>query len=223
MNKCFTKIVEFMLKSNDKYFESNSNYNRLLFYTVWNRPELNIKYVDFGYKYHFVGHTPSESVEYIEILNSNSNQLKNIIVLSDLNTFNNEHYDNCMWYSLKHFRSTECRISDFRSKELRDNIPISNTQFPEISEESDSFDYNNSDFDSSKENEVQPGCLTLHTSRNCNSTFHEMFLNSNDKLQFENFTLKILSNEIKYPDNLLTQIDIDNVEAAIDIYNDILV
>ena len=86
---------------------------------------MNFKYVDFGYKYHFIGHTPSESIEYIEIPNSNSNQfLKNTIILSDLNTFNNEHDDNCMWYSLKYFRSAERH----RSKGLKDNIPILNTK-----------------------------------------------------------------------------------------------
>ena len=98
INQCFTEIVKYMLNSKDKYFVQSSDYGQLLFYMLWDRPDKNINYIDYGYKYHFIGHTPIDNVRYI-------NTKKSTIILCDFNTFNSEYLDDCAWYSLTNFKN----------------------------------------------------------------------------------------------------------------------
>ena len=191
MNECFTNIVKLMLESKEKYFEVITNYGRLLNLTVWNRPFQNIKYIDFGYKYHFIGHTPRDNIEYYDILN-NSNKIKNTIILSDLNTFNNEHYDGCMWYSLINFKNDEMQIKENKKSET-DSISVSDSE----SDYSDDED-------------------------ECRSIYHQIILNINDKIKFNNFTLKLISNRVDYPDDMLNRDDITCINAAISIYDNLI-
>ena len=103
MNDCFNNIVKLMINDNEKYFNPKSEYSKLLNYTLWRRPGLNIDYVEYGCQYHVIGHTPTDNVQHIDIRN------RHTIISVDLNTFNNEQWDECAWIKIE---NSESEIED---------------------------------------------------------------------------------------------------------------
>ena len=103
INECFNNIVKLMINDNEKYFNPKSEYSKLLNFTLWRRPGLNIDYVDYGCQYHVIGHTPIDNVQYITTRN------RHTIISVDLNTFNNEQCDECAWIKIE---NSESEIED---------------------------------------------------------------------------------------------------------------
>jgi hypothetical protein len=197
MNICFDNIVKLMLKSNDKYFNPTSKYSNLLALTMWNRPPVenseikNSKnnYVDFGYRYHFIGHTPIDTFKYIDVFDE-SDKIKNTIIMTDLNTFNNEYYDDCSWYSLSNFKR-------FTIKQINKKSSTSDSE---------------SEINISYSDDINDYKILLH----------QIVLENGDDFKFNNFTLTLICNEVKYPNKMLSQNDIENIHKGIKIYNDLI-
>ena len=196
MNICFDNIVESMLKSNDKYFNPLSDYSNLLALTMWNRPTENFEiknsknnYIDFGYRYHFIGHTPIDSLDFIDVFDE-SGKIKNTIIMTDLNTFNNEYYDNCSWYSLSNFKQFIVSSINKKSSTSDSESEIN------ISYSDDVNDYK--------------------------TVLHQIILENGNNFRFNNFTLTLICNEVKYPNKMLSENDIENIHKGVEIYNNLI-
>jgi len=173
MNKCFDNIVKLMLKSPEKYYTNKSVYGPMLFNTLWDRPAASVRYVDYGYKYHFIGHTPVENIKFIvhsdPDLRSNLMSPTSVIVITDLNTYNNENEDECAFFELTNFKMNIHENEDTcHQQALTMVLPISH-----------------------------------HVSH-----------------KFDDFTMKIVKNHVKYHD-LLSETDVSHINEGIAIYTDL--
>ena len=100
-----------------------------------------------------------------------------------------------MWYSLSKFKNDEIQIKENKKFE-NDSISISDS-------ESDYSEIYSDDED------------------DCKSIYHQLIIHHN-KLKFDNFNLKLISNRVDYPDDMLSENDISSINTGILIYQSLL-
>ena len=192
-----TNIIKYMINDKSKYFELHSPYSRLLAYIVWDRPTINSinEKINYGIKYHFIGHTPSDNANYLKYFNIlnrlNLEDIEYTIIDVDLNTFNNETIDECSWIDLSNFKSEKINI-------------IKN----KYDSDSESEEYELSDSDD----------LELFD----NIIIKQINLNDNVKLPFKHFDLRIERNYVKYPENILNEDTKELIRKGVEIYKTVI-